>query len=137
MTCVEHDSFLEEFDEQPEPMSRADAFRTDYEWFRSFGMNDWSIARRFGLSEDALHRRMQRAGISTVAPHVVEALDELVASGREFTVDSLPYVETQNYSKLLTKYVREKRIQPVGKVRSGRYDGTRTTVYRSTAGGDQ
>jgi hypothetical protein len=136
MTCVEHDSFLEEYDE-PEPMSKAEAFRVDYEWFRSFGMNDWGIARQFGISEDALHRRMQRAGISTVAPHVVEALDELVASGREFTVDELPYTETQNIAGLLNQYVHEQRIQPIRKVRSGRYDGTRTTVYRATAGGDQ
>lgn len=132
MTCVEHDSFLEEYDE-PEPMSKADAFRVDYEWFRSFGMNDWGIARQFGISEDALHRRMQRAGISTVAPHVVAALDELVASGREFTVTDLPYVESQNISGLLNRYVREKRITPVGIARSGRYDGTRTTVYRAVS----
>lgn len=130
MTCTEHDSFLEEYDDV-KPMTRREAFRVDYEWFRSFGMSDASIARSFGVTEDALHRRMQRAGISTVPQNVVDALDELVASGREFTVTDLPYVESQNIAGLLPRYVREKRIRSVGKVRSGRYDGTHIKVYRS------
>lgn len=130
MTCTEHDSFLDEYDE-PEKMTADEAFRVDYEWFRSFGMNDASIARSFGITANALQRRMQRDGISSVPQNVLDALDELVSSGRDFTVTDLPYVESQNISGLLNRYVREKRIRPVGVVRSGRYDGTRMKVYRS------
>ncbi|WP_225730988.1 MULTISPECIES: hypothetical protein [unclassified Nocardia] len=112
-------------------MTEHQDFVEDYEFFRSFAMSDSRIARLMGISEQALAKRRERAGIRGGDSPVHARLTLLIESRREF--DSLDFPMTfapQDVASVLAVAKRQGLIVRV-RTRPDPFHGHRIGVFRA------
>lgn len=76
-------------------LASEDGFVTEYQWLSSFGKTDVAIARALGMSEAALVKRLQRAGLrdDQLSPdrEIDARLRALIANFAPFDSWSFPF----------------------------------------------
>lgn len=113
-------------------------FLEEYQWLRSFGWGNAAIARRLGLSEPALEKRLSRAGVlkERLSPdrEVAARLRALIDGGQVFDSWSFPLsCDPTQVVGALALAARRGLIVKVG-VRQGPLGyGTRTGIYQQSA----
>ncbi|TEA09218.1 hypothetical protein [Mycobacteroides salmoniphilum] len=117
-------------------LSGTEVFVQEYEWFKSFGMSDDAIARRFCISVNALEKRRERAGLTQHAyakSDVGQRLMALIDSGGDFDHLDFPFVFAPNEASNAIKIaVRAGRIVRVGDRKDPMHCGSaRISVYRA------
>lgn len=109
-------------------------FVAEYQWLSSFGKSDGAIAQSFGLSEAALVKRLQRAGLrdEQLSPdrEIDQRLRALIAGFAPFDSWSFPFAcDPTLVSAAISVAVRRGlavRIgtRPGGSCRAGLFRGT-------------
>lgn len=104
----------------------------EYKWLASFGTPHGRIAARLGYTVAALDTVLRRAGYTPppTGPDAVAAavLEELIASGREFTCTAIPDGSTERSVTVMLQVANKRgRIRSVGKDTFG------NTVWQAVA----
>ncbi|MFI9507355.1 hypothetical protein [Nocardia sp. NPDC052566] len=112
-------------------MSAGEEFAAEYLWLKSFQMPDVRIAYLLRISEAALVKRRERAGMGGGDPLALERLTVLVESGCEFDSFDFPFVlDPRDVRAALALAVRQGRIVRV-RTRLDPIRSNRIGVYRA------
>lgn len=107
---------------------KEEAFRADYEHFRSYGMTEEQIALRLGYTPHGLRDKTNKLGIPpAMGPEdrmFYATLERLISRGKPFSTDDLPVTEAKWAARdAIRKVASEGRIVPVGSGRSPFHGG--------------
>lgn len=115
-------------------------FVSEYQWLRSFGKTDAAIAQSFGLSEAALVKRLQRAGLrdeEQLSPdrEIDERLRALIEDFPPFDSWSFPFTcDPVQVSAAISVAVRRGLAVRIGARRGG---SSRAGSFRGIPGGSR